>query len=150
MATDKELDAAITARLAAVREIERERDQEIREARDAIAEKYRERLREANQRRFEAEQAKRDHIEAGASHPWEGKKVFRIKKKTSRWGSRVIGEERLEGVVQVCRQNTPIPGNLGYSAPRLGQPFIRKLKKDGTVGTAIYTREDIENWQLAE
>lgn len=132
-----------------IQSIEAVRDEEVRAASSAIRDKFTDALREARQAHADAEQAVREHIDAAASHPWEGKRVYRIARITSRWDHH-ISETRVEGVLEVRRIGTVLPGNVGWGLPKLGEPFVRKLKKDGTTGAAIETRVDIGEWKLVE
>lgn len=91
--------------------IEALRDEEISAARRKIEEAYRERIADATASIMAAEQAVRAHIDASAGHPWEGKRVYRTEK--------ILGEKRFEGIVEVRRTDTEMPGNVNYGLPKL-------------------------------
>lgn len=136
----------------AVCSIEHDLKAAIRAAEARIRAEYSERLREAKDRLDAAQFALREHVDAAISHPWEGRRVFSMKPEFRR--GRKIGEKRLDGIVEVRRQGTPMPGNRGsYSLPRLGDAFVRKVAKDGKPGIAIHPRRyggSLQGWQLVE
>lgn len=49
------------------------------------------------------------------------------------------------GMVEVCTRKTEHPDNMRWSRPRLGDWFVRHLKKDGTPGKQYEIRWK-ENW----
>jgi hypothetical protein len=151
--TLNDLDRQIEEASRALSKIEEEKREAIAAATRKIAAQFADRLEGARRARFEAEQAKRDFIEASSGHPWEGRRVYRIEPKFNRFSGKKVGEERIEGIVDVCRQSTRFPTNMRYGLPNLGKAFVRKLKKDGTPALQFHERPygDVEtNWKLAE
>jgi hypothetical protein len=102
------------------------------------------RLREA---RDVADKRVREQIDATATHPWEGQRVKRATHYRDWKGAPMLDRppKSVElGIVEIRRSATRLPGNRGHSLPKLGQAFVRLLKKDGTTGTAI---ADLEHWR---
>lgn len=150
-----EIDQRISAAHRKVSEIRTMRQTEIDDATAAINAKYATDLAAARAVLAEAVQAERDHVDATASHPWDGKRVYRERPKyASAWSSKQVGVERLDGILEVVRQSSQFPANMTYSRPKLGTIIIRKLKKDGSVSLATHDilGRDPESagWKLAE
>lgn len=81
-----------------------------------------------------------------ASHPHEGK---RVSTKRNVGTSYMPRYETIYGVVEVFRVGTEFPANLShYSIPKVGEAFVRLLKKDGKPGKAIDTR--LRGWKLED
>ncbi len=141
--------SARDARLA-LKTIEAVRDEEIRAAKGVITEAHYPLVVAATQAIRDAVVALNSHIDASAAHPLEGRQVYRDRKDYRGFGYKpnIIREV---GVVQVRRQDTELPANLGdYSLPVLGEAFVRKVGKDGKPGKAIYSRCRIEEWKPLE
>ncbi len=148
MGKHDELRAAITAATIARVALDVEREAARKAAYAAIDAEFCERMAAATDALYQAQKAEREHIDATASHPLEGRRVYRMVSSWRRFGS--TAAKRIEGMVEVRRTGTNFPTNLNnYSLPALGDPFIRKLKKDGTPGVAIYVRERVEGWKPA-
>ena len=76
-----------------------------------------------------------------ASHPWEGKRVWR----------KNHSGKRLEGVVEVVRRGVTLPENVSqYNRPAIGTVIIRKIKKDGSPSRAYHPYENVRWWSLVE
>lgn len=153
MADDNKLKHALQSAEGALRDLECERDRKAREAADVVREEYRERISAARIRRAEAQKALRDHIDATSSHPWDGKRVFKIKEVYANcYSTRKIGEKRIEGIVEVVRQTSQFPANMNWARPSLGHVIVRKVKKDGTPSLQMHRTHGniMEQWQLAE
>jgi hypothetical protein len=141
----------------AVVDIERDQRAAIDAAKAKVLAEFSAPLQAARMERAVAEKAKRDYIEANASHPWDGKKVFRIRKRRIRPYSREMVEYREEGFVEVVRTTSQFPENLSsYSMPELGSIIVRKVKKDGSPAKAFIERYWPQNadrmtneWKLA-
>lgn len=89
-----------------------------------------------------------DAIAAGASHPWAGKVVKRMAPET-RYSSRLV-EQR--GIVEISGPNNPWPGSR-YGAPEAGDPVVRLMKKDGTLGAKqvhLHSYDKRYPWSLVE
>ena len=136
----------------------RERDDEIAAAvaaaKAAVNARYNDHLRAASAAVSAAQQALDDHIDATASHPWDGKRVYRVEPVRNRYTGRQVGEERLDGIVEVVRQSSQFPDNKRYGLPRLGEVIVRKLKKDGSPSLHWHDshilRDLTEVWTLAD
>jgi hypothetical protein len=84
--------------------------------------------------------------EVTPDHEWEGRRVFCEKKKWTSWGS-PSGPIRLDGVVFTYRPGVDLGQGHKYTSPRVGDPFVRLLKKDGKPGSKAVTLRS-EKWQL--
>jgi hypothetical protein len=84
-------------------------------------------------------------------HKWEGKKVVLRTKRYERFTGRVLGVDETFGVVETRTHETVIPERISYRV-KIGEPFVRLLKKDGTIGKAIDNRMcgSFDEWQLVE
>lgn len=131
--------------------LESQINKEARAAADAVRASYREQLSALHRTTGDAERALRDHINATASHEWEGKKVFRMADKSSRWASKPCMVP-VYGVVEVRRSDTAFPAGQRHGLPELGQAFVRLLKADGTPGLKLdsWHWRVTDGWQLAE
>jgi hypothetical protein len=128
------------------------RDKEIREARCEIEARYRADIISATRKVNEAEQAKRDAIDAASSHPWDGKRVYCETPIYRGWSQKPQGVERLEGVVEVVRQSSEFPANMRWSRPSLGHVIVRKLNKSGKPSLQfhkLYGQLE-KTWKLAD
>lgn len=100
-----------------------------------------------------AEERLRAAKDALPDHPWTGKRVYREEKQYARFSSRVTGVERIEGVVEMRRTGTVLPGGQLWGLPQLGEAFVRLAKKDGSLGLKV---EDLERrhrhdqWRLVK
>lgn len=78
-------------------------------------------------------------------HEWDGRRVFRMRNVGRGYGPQYVREE---GVVETRYHSTVFPANVGsYSMPRLGEGFVRLIKKNGTVGSKF---AGLRDWQLAD
>ena len=151
--TENELTKAVADAAKALRDLERERDEKAQAAADAVRAEYGERVATARRLRAEAEQALRNHIDATAAHPWDGKRVFKVEPKyASSWSRHVVGETRIDGIVEVVRQTSKFPDKLGhYGRPKLGSVIVRKVKKDGSPSLQFHRTwgKIMDKWTLA-
>lgn len=151
--TEQELKAAADKARDEFNAIKSERDAAFREAKreveNRIVAEYAERYKAARDAKYAAENTLREHINATASHEWEGRKVVRTSERyKSVWATRTTTVVEY-GVVEVARSNTQFPANLrAWGLPKLGKPFVRLLKKDGKLGLKFESFTD--DWQLAE
>jgi hypothetical protein len=153
MAAVEELKAAIAAAFANVRALEAAQAEEIK----AVKDKHSDGIWAAKKALGQAELALKEAVSNAASHPWEGKKVYRsIPIYASKWSSKQTGTKRVYGVVEVFRLGTVFADNTSsWSRPSLGNAFVRLLKKDGTPGVKIdrdrgYGGQIANCWHLAE
>lgn len=89
-----------------------------------------------------------DAKEATPPHPWTGKKVYQMQA-TGRIGRNT---KRVEGIVEMRTRASVFPVNAKWGLPGFGEPFVRLLKSDGTVGLRF---EPFKNsfgyfWKLAD
>lgn len=131
------INAEIQASDQAYKEIEGERRAAVEKAKAAVYADFEDRVRVAAERKRVALKAGREYTDANASHRWEGKRVFKIKRDYGRGYSSKFKEVRVEGIVEVRRTGTPMPGNVSWNLPRLGQPFVRLVKANGEPGLKI-------------
>lgn len=132
-----------------------ERDNLIREARDRITAEYADRLRSARAARQEASDAYRETISNEASHPWDGKRVYKVVPVYNKWSSKVTEHKRVEGLVEVVRLTSQFPANLSsWTRPKLGSVVVRKIKKDGTPSLQLEQGYHVnglsQEWKLIE
>jgi hypothetical protein len=91
-------------------------------------------------------------VSNAASHPWEGKRVFKDENTGKSWRP---ATKRIFGIVRV-RRNGERPGaaNQNYGLPRIGQAYIVAVKKDGTEAVRVLERAGdggaFWKWQLDE
>jgi len=130
--TRDELDKTAIDAEKAFSAIKNERRDKIQAFAAAIMAEYAPRVDELHKAYGVAHDALKAHISDKASHPWDGKRVFRMKSMYDRWSGRKIGKERIDGIVEVVRLDSQFPVNMGtWSRPELGSVIIRKVKKDG-------------------
>lgn len=118
---------------------------------DAVRERYREALSDAKSEAVKAEWAlKKAESAAAPEHEWEGKRVKRISVRRSFHRS-TPGEPEY-GIVRTCRIDTEFPENMTWRKPRVGDAFVRLLKKDGSEGVRIASLPGygIGTWELDE
>lgn len=152
--TEDELKAAIRQAEGVKKDVEDRRSAARSEARRKVDEQFAGELHDAALALSDAQRALRDYIDENASHPWEGKKVVRKRKVLASRFSRSRTEIIEHGFVEVRRKGTEMPRNSTYFLPTLGRAFVRKAKKDGSPGKAIYDGHargvETEGWRLAE
>lgn len=151
----EQLKLAADEAAAAFDVIQAERDTRQREARERIAAEYADRMQSAWKVREAARKAYLEAVSNEASHPWDGKRVYKMVTIRSRFNSAPIREQRVEGLVEVVRLDSRFAGNLSsYSRPRLGSVIVRKIKKDGTPSLQLVQGFHIhgldKEWKLAE
>jgi hypothetical protein len=152
MAAVEELKAAIAAASANVAALEAAQAEEIK----AVKDKHGDGIWAAKKALGKAELALKEATSNAASHPWEGKKVYRTEPVfASQWSGKQVGTKRIYGVVEVCRLDTAFADNTSsWGRPSLGNSFVRLLKKDGTPGVKIDRDSryggQLAGWQLAE
>jgi hypothetical protein len=97
--------------------------------------------------------AQRKAISAAASHPREGERVWRMEHNyigIGCWRRRTNVQNRVDGIIEVCRDDTVFAGNIGGSLkPVLGGAFVRAIKKDGTPGIAMHSNTLTDDWKPA-
>lgn len=154
--TDKTLEQLETLRDEAEerrREHARKVDSEAREAaraaEAAVRAKHKEETDRLTAERADAYRAWLTRMDAEASHPFEGRKVTRVKP-----GWRSKGEVEF-GVVEVRKSATELGEAASYRIPALGSAFIRLLKKDGSPGLRFERYQGPDNepprgWALVE
>lgn len=138
---------------AAVRALEAERREKERAAVSAVQAEYSERMAAASKRRADAERAMRNHIDATASHPWDGKRVFKMESEPTRgWQEPGPKTVRVDGIVEVVRQSSKFPDNMNWSRPSLGHVIVRKVRKDGSASLQTHRAwgDIMKEWTLAE
>jgi hypothetical protein len=87
-----------------------------------------------------------DHIEATATHEWEGKRVSKVViRYRNNWGG--VTRDTFFGIIEVRRLATVFPANSKYGIPPIGKAFVRLLKKDGTLGKSF---DGISGWSLVK
>ena len=98
---------------------------------------------------LQAERELRVHIDATASHPWEGKRVVRYVIAPGEWKYASNPKKVPEyGIVEVRKSTTNFPANINFSLPSIGFAFVRLLKKDGT--PSLKFKDLAYGWQLAD
>ena len=115
-------------------------------ARCAAEARYTNALAAARANKIAADSAVVAYIEAEASHPWEGKRVFREVGVGYR-------SKREEGIVEVVRRSSQFPANMRYSRPRIGVVIVRQVKKDGTASLKFFgygAKTLNTGWKLVE
>ena len=128
----------------AFRDIERAQTEAESVARQEVRRRFAERLEAARKLLIARKIVLDDAKIAAASHPWEGKKVWR--KDHVGWLGRTV--VTIYGVVQIRVRETKFPANTtDYRMPNLGEPFVRLLTKDGKPGLKF---ETMREWKLAE
>jgi hypothetical protein len=87
---------------------------------------------------YAAETTFRDHVSATAAHPMEGRLVEReVTRGRYSWNSKTHTER---GRLEVRRKETEFSDSTWrhrYNVPELGSLFIRRLRKDGSVGNEV-------------
>jgi hypothetical protein len=131
-----DLEAANQAYAAAgseVRAIEKCIADEIAQASVAVRKRHEAVLVAAQQGRSAARIALTAAQDAGPEHEWTGQRVTKL---VPNWKyGRLQSTETLTGIVETVRSTTEFAGNLPlYGRPRIGDPIVRLLKKDGTPG----------------
>lgn len=98
-----------------------------------------------------AQKAYGEAVSSAASHPWEGKKVFKDQHSARSWNPKTT---RIFGIVQVMRVGErPGAANQIWGIPEIGQAYILPLKKDGTPGARVIATLggfDFNAWKLVE
>lgn len=120
-----------------LRQVEQERSKAEREAITAVRERFKDQWDGAQAAKSAVLTLKREHVDANATHPWEGKKVYRIEKRRVRTWSRETETVKIVGVVEVRRSGTEMPANKTWGLPELGQAFVRLCNANGKVGKRI-------------
>ena len=136
-----------------LRGIERARNEAGAVARCAAEAQFNDTIAAARAEKLAADNAVVAHIEAEASHPWEGKKVFREVGVGYRFRSGISHTKREEGIVEVVRRSSQFPANMRYSRPRIGVVIVRQVKKDGTASLKFCghgAKTLNAEWRLAE
>ena len=150
---NEQLRLAANEAAAKLRAIESERGKAGSVARCVAETQFDDAVAVARAEKIAADNAVVAHIEAEASHPWEGKKVFRdVSVWRGLWPSKAISK-REEGVVEIVRRSSQFPANMRYSQPRIGQAVVRLLKKDGSPSLRCFESwggQIHPNWKLAE
>ena len=135
MSSIADLEQAYQEAAARVSEIERNISAEIVAARNAINEKWAAELHAASRAKGDAVRAvEAAKVEAGASHPLNGKRVTKTERQ---WRGGGYEHVQVFGVVEIFSRQTERPANMRYGLPSLGSPIVRLLKKDGKPGTKI-------------
>ena len=124
------------------------RDAEIKKLCDKICleitEKHRENISRLSSNYYQASEDLDRYINENATHKWEGKKVYGY----TYGRSYRMSKTKVFGLVEVCRYDTEFPRNLSsHSTPALGEAFVRKLKKDGSVGKQV---SHLYGWKLVD
>lgn len=97
----------------------------------------------------EAERARDAHIEDKASHPWEGRRVFRLEYRLNRNSWSRGKAERIEGIFEIVRRDTKFAANLSsWRRPAVGTFIVRHIKKDGAAGARFKTFLERDGWEL--
>jgi len=157
MTTDTETRTAVqaaqkaeSAAYSALRKLERERDEEISEAKERVRVAWQDRIGEASSAYYRAREDARDAlVAASVDHEWEGKIVMRLTDRYARYGSRVLGQTVERGVVITYRPGVTLPESTArYNYPAIGSQIVRFLKKDGTPGVKFERLTD--SWKLEE
>lgn len=134
----------------ALRSLERQRDEEVYQARRAIESRYDPAIHSCrcnasrSHKDFKAEQNRLALENVALPHP-EG--TVMVESKTHcglgfRKGLRV--ETGRTGLIEIFRPSSVVPANMTYSLPPVGAVCIRLLKKDGTPGKSIFK---IDGWK---
>ena len=120
----------------------------IREAEARVRATFADRMNESLREVSDAKCALQQHIDATASHEWEGKRVVRVEQLYGNH-SRIPYKTVVEyGFVEVRRSGTVFPDNAKYRMPAMGEPFVRLEKKDGMIGMRFERFNSA--WKLAE
>lgn len=135
--------------------LKREMNEKIEAETVRIREEYSERIKQAHLRLSQAErQVKQAKTEAVLPHEWEGRKVYMVEKIYHGWSRTVFDTNTITGVVRTYRPDLPVPGNMKYGLPNIGDVLVYLCKKDGTEGTRFErfdsSRTMHDPWQLVE
>jgi hypothetical protein len=128
-----------------------EREAAVSAATNEVHANYADPMHAANLAVAVARDALTAHISATATHPWDGKRVFRMVTVGRVWENR--GKKREDGLVEVVRSDSVFAGNLSpWYQPRVGQVIVRQIKKDGTPSLKFHQsyRDIQDSWQLVE
>ena len=138
------LNAEIDGARSELRKVEADVRAAEREALSRVREEYAERLQKIRARLRQAQVRKDTHLDATATHEWEGRRVVRTVR--CGWaGQRVAAQY---GVVQVRRKGMEFPENVTWGVPRIGEAFVRLELKSGKLGKRFDALRS--NWQLVE
>ena len=146
---EEQLRLAANEAADAVKKAERACREECEESRVAIRAKHADKIAGLMEAESAAMERLNDHIEANASHPWEGKKVY-ANMYASAWSTAMKYQY---GIVEIARKDTVFATNAGaWSKPSIGQVFIRKIKKDGTPAIQIADANPsfVRGWKLVD
>lgn len=140
---------AEAAARATLSDLERDRDAEIRAARDAIRARWEAAIDEATEALNAARRALVAAEDATPGHKWEGRRVFKLETTGPSYNR---STRRLDGIVETWRSNSVAPANQTYGFPEIGEAIVRFCKKDGTAGLKFekLDRSWGAKWQLAE
>ncbi len=149
-----DVEAAKAAHAASDRdyiEWDTETERLAREAAYAVRSARRDEATRLSRIRQEAFVAMRDAENAAVTpHEWNGKRVVFREEIRNRWSSMPTGKFRdpIYGVVETYKHGAALPENVSWRLSRMqpGTPFIRLLKKDGTVGLKVAEFES--KWKL--
>jgi hypothetical protein len=87
-------------------------------------------------------------LDTTPDHPWTGRLVYSMQYSGHVWERR---KKRVEGVVETMRSKTVLPKNTSdWRRPDIGAPFVRLLKKDGTLGAKFDTWGMDGDWKLVD
>lgn len=143
--TEGEAKAQLDAADRAVALVEKAMRDEVAAARVEIEARHRETVDAARAVRRAAAERLRIAKDAVPDHPWTGKIVTKTTSEGPTWSRRV---KVLIGVVETVRSDTVFPNNVRYRRPRVGDPLVRLLGKNGKPGLRF---DDMRwGWSLAD
>jgi hypothetical protein len=146
----KRLNGIASAAAAAVREMERERDQKASEAAQAVRNAYGPKLRPLQDAREAAAKAAYEaRVAAATDHKWEGQIVTREETQYARYSSKPTGLKTIRGFVRTYRPGVELPQNRNNYVS-IGDVLVFALKKDGTPGKDYdFFKRHEADWKLA-
>lgn len=153
MLTLEQAERAHSTAEQALRELNQGIAAEQRAAALVIAERHADEVAVARRALEAARRALIAAKDATPDHPMTGKAVYQMVE-TRRYSFDASRLVRVDGIVETRRSTTAFPGNTAdYRLPRMGDGFVRLLKKDGTPGTKFERLESYSGkllWSLVE